>query len=206
MFILLRHGQSQANAREPGVGYDSGLSDVGKNQAKEAAEFINRYYDVDSVVSSPFRRCIETAEPLCTSTGHDARLEPLLHEFFNIEWFGDDLRDITFPTLNEIAAEYSHVNGDYKDDRWWPLVAERGLDVDTRLRHFSRYLSMGEYPGKTIVCVGHWASIASLAYAFKPDINIPEVGNASVTIIEQRAKMNRIVMQDYDGFLRNPSC
>ena len=206
VFILMRHAQSQANARELGVGYDSHLSEAGRKQAKEAADFIRRYYDVDAIISSPFRRCIETAAPLCEMIGATLRLEPLLHEFFNVEWFGDDLRDITFPELSEIAESYDCVGGLYDEGRWWPEIAERAMEVDGRLRQLSRYLSMGEYPGKTIVCVGHWASVASLAYAFKPDITIPEIGNASVTIIEQRGRMNRIVMQDYDGFIRDPTC
>ena len=206
VFILMRHAQSRANARETGVGYNSSLSEIGVKQAKEAADFVTRYYDVDTVICSPFTRCLETARPLCEAVGTKARLEPLLHEFFNVEWFGDDLRDIEFPSLPDIAASAEWVGGEYEEGRWWPQIAERGMAVDARLRQLSRYLSVGEYPGKTIVCVGHWASVASLAYAFKPDISIPEIGNASVTIIEQRGRMNRIVMQDYDGFMRDPTC
>ncbi len=42
-------------------------------------------------------------------------------------------------------------------------------------------LLSSEFDAEKVICIGHWASIASLAYAMVPDIDLPVVDNAAVT-------------------------
>ena len=68
---LVRHGESEGNA---GISeeIDCGLTVFGRRQAAHTAVRLARN-DVTAVLSSPFRRTIESAMPLCRHT--DLELE-----------------------------------------------------------------------------------------------------------------------------------
>ena len=96
--LLLRHGRTSANAsgvlagRSPGVELD----DVGVRQAAEAATRIAPL-PIRAVVSSPLRRCRQTARAVLD--GHDLglemRTESGLIECGYGSWTGRKLRDLT---------------------------------------------------------------------------------------------------------------
>ena len=63
MLIVVRHGQTNANARGVLLGRDDpGLDDVGRMQASSVAEALASVGRDARVVSSPLRRALETAE------------------------------------------------------------------------------------------------------------------------------------------------
>lgn len=60
--FLVRHGEAAANWSEAS---DPGLSDLGRQQAEEAAERLKQHLPGDALLlSSPLRRAVETAGPL----------------------------------------------------------------------------------------------------------------------------------------------
>jgi len=184
-FYLIRHGESMGN-----IGMDSGvdppLSPRGLAQAKTTATWLAERLDADTaLLSSPFERCVATAAEIAAATGLRVELTPPLHELFLEEWF--PWGKTKFPTLKEIAERRSDVVSPNSDDtRWWPDKHEDWVDVDVRMGMFRNILLGGAYPAPTIVCVGHWASVQSLAKAMVHSLEMPFVENASVTKIIYR--------------------
>jgi len=75
---LLRHGQSQANAGISDT-IDCSLTDLGKRQAEAVAEALSPV-GVDVILSSPYRRCLETAELIRRRSGAAAEFWPAIGE------------------------------------------------------------------------------------------------------------------------------
>ena len=72
--ILIRHGYPSSwdetlKAREVLTHrrLDSGLADIGKQQARLSAEHLVTCGGADAVITSPFRRCLETADAIATA-------------------------------------------------------------------------------------------------------------------------------------------
>lgn len=76
---LLRHGQTEFNVKKLVQGRcDSPLTDLGRQQAQAAAEWLKAHGVVpDKVVSSPLGRAMDTASLVaCEILGPDAAVEP----------------------------------------------------------------------------------------------------------------------------------
>lgn len=189
-FYLVRHGESLGNIGLA-AGFDSGLSPLGYVQSHECAEFLKSYCDADTLIlSSPFRRCVCTAEAIAEKIGAAVRLEPALHEVFIAEWF--PLKLVKLPALKKICSQHPLATGAYNGRRWWPDKNEDEHDLEMRMGMFRNRLLGKEFPNRKIICVGHWASIAALFKSFCPETDLPIVSNASVTRL------------DFDGAQCNP--
>lgn len=126
---LIRHGQKQPHAGDPG------LTDIGIKQAKQTGEYLSQF-PITKIVSSPFKRTVETAEQIAQvlnikHTLHDALVERMnwsdptvTRQQFLQEWikatndreyvpqFGDSslATGQKIETLvNEIATEDEHI-------------------------------------------------------------------------------------------------
>lgn len=75
--LLIRHGLPEAGWGS--AGSDPGLSDIGRKQAESTAEALRRYGPLD-VVSSPMRRCLETASPYAMWRGRAPTVEVRVSE------------------------------------------------------------------------------------------------------------------------------
>jgi broad specificity phosphatase PhoE len=94
--LLVRHGQTDDN-REPirVQGFtDTPLNDVGRRQAAEVAERLQRTVDVRSLWASDLSRARETAEAIGARMGLVARLDPRLREASRGRWEGQRFIDI----------------------------------------------------------------------------------------------------------------
>lgn len=81
LLYLVRHAQSEGNAKIPGAGKDAVLTDLGHRQAAAAgAALAALRQPVDHVVASPYVRTLQTAEAIRRATGAPASIVPLLHE------------------------------------------------------------------------------------------------------------------------------
>jgi len=121
---LVRHGKPQASWGDHGADPDPGLDDEGHAQAKAAARALLALPPEERpvrVVSSPLRRCRETAEPLAELLGVDPVIEA-------------DVAEI--PTPADLAAEarpgwlrqaftgeWRDISGDRDYARWAAGVA-----------------------------------------------------------------------------------
>lgn len=181
-FYLIRHAQSMGN-----IGMDSGndpdLSPLGRAQAEHCATFMQDYCDKDTLIlSSPFERCLKTAEAIATQNSLKIRIVVALHELFAREWFV--MKKVKLISLAEKARKHPLVVGYYDNGKWWPDDNETQQEVEIRMAMLRNRLVSHEYDSDKIICIGHWASIAALAHAMVPDIDIPFVDNATVTKID----------------------
>ncbi len=63
VLVLLRHGQTDLNLHRLLQGAsDYPLNATGRQQSRQAGEFVRRHYEIDKVISSPRRRALETLE------------------------------------------------------------------------------------------------------------------------------------------------
>ena len=74
---LVRHGRATGGWD---VDPDPGLDDVGVEQARRLVDRLARPLGARPIVTSPLRRCRETAAPLATRWGGGADVEPLVTE------------------------------------------------------------------------------------------------------------------------------
>jgi broad specificity phosphatase PhoE len=73
--ILVRHGypiawdqRLKVRGTEPHLRLDSALAAIGQAQAKRSADHVAALGAVSAVLSSPFRRCLETADAIAAAT------------------------------------------------------------------------------------------------------------------------------------------
>lgn len=155
--VLVRHGETPYTAQKRYSGRsDIPLSEHGVDQAARAAGRIHALLpDLAAVVSSPLRRCLETAAALDQGSGEfEVVVEPDLVECDFGEWDG-----LTFA---EVRASYPN-----ELDRWLasPLVAPPGGEsmqqVAIRVRRAMRRLQQ-RYAGQQIAVVSHVTPIKCL--------------------------------------------
>jgi phosphohistidine phosphatase SixA len=65
---LVRHGSAGSRDDTDPDDNERGLDPAGRNQAAKLAEWL-RHAPVDRILSSPYRRCVETVEPLAEALG-----------------------------------------------------------------------------------------------------------------------------------------
>ena len=62
--FLIRHGESQSNAGLPTTSPNNvALTPQGRQQARHVADFLKFYPSLDLIVTSPYLRAKQTAEP-----------------------------------------------------------------------------------------------------------------------------------------------
>src|SRR5438093_137985 len=76
---IVRHAQSEGNAKRPGAALDCALTEIGRQQAAAVAQCLTTL-GVDHIFASPYLRTLETAEAIRAATGAPAEVLPLLHE------------------------------------------------------------------------------------------------------------------------------
>lgn len=73
---LIRHGQKQPHAGDPG------LTDIGIKQAQQTGEYLSQF-PITKIVSSPFKRTVETAEQIARVLNLEHTLDDALVERMN---------------------------------------------------------------------------------------------------------------------------
>ncbi|GAA2814951.1 histidine phosphatase family protein [Kribbella solani] len=93
--LLLRHGESLWNAEHRYQGQQgTGLSARGRQQAKDAADYL-RTYAIDAVVASDLQRVTETLQPYLDSRDHvDVRIDRRWREIDVGSWGGRTFTDV----------------------------------------------------------------------------------------------------------------
>jgi broad specificity phosphatase PhoE len=97
--LVVQHGEKE---RLPG---DPGLTDLGREQAVRAAEWIGERTAIDAVWCSPLRRAVETAAPLVEHGGLDLVVDERLRERMN--WEGPDVQP-----FEEFLTDWARVAAD----------------------------------------------------------------------------------------------
>ncbi|MEU0623019.1 bifunctional RNase H/acid phosphatase [Streptomyces rubiginosohelvolus] len=149
--VLLRHGETALTPEKRfsgSGGTDPELSAVGRGQAERAAGHFAALGTVEEIVSSPLRRCRETAAAVAARLGLDVRIDESLRETDFGAWEG-----LTFGEVRErygddltawLASPDTAPTGGGES---FAQVAERVAAARDRL--------VARYAGRTVLLVTH---------------------------------------------------
>ncbi|OCC09902.1 bifunctional RNase H/acid phosphatase [Streptomyces sp. PTY087I2] len=149
--VLLRHGETALTPEKRfsgSGGTDPELSATGRGQAERAAEHFAALGTVQEIVSSPLRRCRETAAAVAARLGLDVRIDESLRETDFGAWEG-----LTFGEVRErygddltawLASPDTAPTGGGES---FAEVAERVAAARDRL--------VARYAGRTVLLVTH---------------------------------------------------
>ncbi|MFE4825666.1 bifunctional RNase H/acid phosphatase [Streptomyces sp. NPDC056672] len=157
-FVLLRHGETALTPEKRFSGSGGGdpeLSATGRRQAEAVATALAARGTVQDIVSSPLRRCRETAAAVASRLGLDVTVEEGLRETDFGAWEG---------------LSFAEVRERYPDDlsAWLasPAVAPTGggesfATVGRRVRA-ARDRLLDRYQGRTVLLVTHVTPVKTL--------------------------------------------
>lgn len=172
---MIRHGKAAAGWDADA---DPGLDDLGRRQAEAAADDIEKRVGAPlPVLSSPLRRCRETAEPLSGRWGLQPVIEPRVAEVpspvEDLRARGEWLRSIMAGTWADAVAagDGKHTAYDSKLLAWRQSVVDALLELENDTVIFSHFIAIN-------VALGH-AVEDPRVICFKPD-------NGSVTVFETK--------------------
>jgi broad specificity phosphatase PhoE len=179
---VVRHGHVHASATDP---EDPGLSEQGHSQAASVAEELQgRLPGKLPIVTSPMRRCRETAAPLCALWGVEPLVEPRVAEvpgpppekLPRAEWIRRSLL-VDWPEFIELGR--SLVSGyDSMLTNWRAGVLEAVLACPHDAVIFSHFVPVNVLTGR--------ATGSERVACFLPD-------HTSVTIFETRGHGIRLI-------------
>ncbi|MFD3414873.1 bifunctional RNase H/acid phosphatase [Streptomyces cyaneofuscatus] len=157
-FVLLRHGETLLTPEKRfsgSGGTDPELSAVGRDQAARAAAHFAALGAVQEIVSSPLRRCRETAAAVADRLGLDVRIEDGLRESDFGAWEG--------LTFGEVRERYGDDLTTWLAD---PETAPTGggesfAEVAERVAAARDRLT-ARYAGRTVLVVTHVTPIKTL--------------------------------------------
>ncbi len=121
--FLIRHAQSENNAlpEEQRV-EDPGITELGVQQAERLGAWIPRL-ELTKVITSPFKRALETARRIHASTNLTPHVRTAIHEQGGCYRGYPEIGMVGRPGLNrsEIEERYPgfHVADDIDGDGWW---------------------------------------------------------------------------------------
>ncbi|MET9090878.1 bifunctional RNase H/acid phosphatase [Streptomyces cyaneofuscatus] len=157
-FVLLRHGETLLTPEKRfsgSGGTDPELSATGRDQAARAAAHFAALGTVQEIVSSPLRRCRETAAAVADRLGLDVRIEDGLRETDFGAWEG--------LTFGEVRERYGDDLTTWLAD---PEAAPTGggesfAEVAERVAAARDRLT-ARYAGRTVLAVTHVTPIKTL--------------------------------------------
>ncbi|MGW9429030.1 bifunctional RNase H/acid phosphatase [Streptomyces decoyicus] len=157
-FVLLRHGETPLTPEKRfsgSGGTDPVLSAAGRRQAEETAAGLAARGTIQAIVSSPLRRCRETAGAVADRLGLEVRIEEGLRETDFGAWEG-----LTFAEVRER----------YPDDldAWLgsakvaPTGGGESFATVARRVAVARDKLLARYAGKTVLVVTHVTPVKTL--------------------------------------------
>ncbi len=184
---LIRHGRPASTWG--GDDEDPGLDEAGKAQARAVAEALMAAppeFRPVSVVSSPLRRCRETAQPLADILGMPVEIDPAVGEIPTPAGLANDERPAWL--RKSFTGDWSAIEGDIDYEAWRRGVAS-ALSHRGGAAVFSHYVAIN-------------AVISSLAgsdqvIVFRPDhtsCTTLDAGPGGLTLVERGAEASTSVL------------
>jgi broad specificity phosphatase PhoE len=156
--IVMRHGQSEWNLRMTQTGRDPGIADphltgAGHAQAEAAVDRL-AHLPIRRIITSPYRRALQTATPLARALGItiEVNLGVREHKAYSC--------DVGSPT-SKIAAEWPHLDFAHVPEVWWPEHNETSPAVKQRAEAFQAQMRASADWDHTLV-VSHWGFLMAL--------------------------------------------
>ncbi len=182
-FLLIRHGQSQANLDNIFAGHtDVPLTELGQKQAKLTADFIAGNFAVDAVYASDLARAFATGEAVAKAFGLPITAHKGLREIYGGDWEQAHYPDLPVKYPKEFSVWLKDIGNAYCPS------GESVRELQQRLVATLSEIA-NENEGKTVVIATHACAIRSvMSYCEQKGVegmkDIPWVSNASVTIVE----------------------
>lgn len=152
-FILVRHGQIQANVNKLWHGWtDSHLTEEGKLQATKAGtRLANEHQDISAVYASPLQRTRDTAHAIASALDHQVQIHHDLKEYGIGELEGESFSD-----LHKVHGFFNKVE---QDRHYAPQGGESIHQVATRITNALQEIAE-KHRGEKVVAVSHGAAMA----------------------------------------------
>ena len=182
--VVVRHGATALTAEKRfsgGLGSSNpGLTDEGRSQVREVAEWLSPIGEVvDVVITSPVRRTRESAEILAEQLGVDLVEEPRFAEMEFGAWDGLTFAEVHDQRPDEIESWLGSLDVAPAGGETFREVEKRVLDGLSRV--------LESYAGKTVVVVSHVTPIKVLvAHAVDAPLTAlfrMELSTASVSVV-----------------------
>jgi broad specificity phosphatase PhoE len=182
LFYFLRHGETTASRTGGFCGsIDPELTPEGSQMAEDFATAY-RSLGWTAIYSSPLRRAVATARPLCQAAGRAPILTEGLREIAYGQWEGKTPKDVE----REFHDDYLR----WVEDPGWnaPTGGERGIDLARRAGLVLEEIE-GSHPQGKVLIVSHKATIRLMICSlmgidvgrFRDRIDVPV---ASVALVE----------------------
>lgn len=191
--ILIRHGQSLANANNLFAGHsDFDLSDFGKQQARLAASYLRKKESLDAIYASDLLRAYHTATPIGEAFGIPVIKDTGFREIYAGEWESLSFDDIA----TRYAASFSVWKNDYSHAR--PVGGESTEEVYRRVVPHVKELAQ-KHDGGTILIASHATVVRAVeacaggyradetgkvSFCYNASINIYSYENGTISPIE----------------------
>lgn len=157
-FVLLRHGETALTPQKRfsgSGGTDPELSAVGRGQAEHAADAFAARGTVQEIVSSPLRRCRETAGVVAARLGLEVRIEDGLRETDFGAWEG--------LTFGEVRERYgADLDAWLASAKAAPTGGGESFAEVARRVAATRDRLVTRYAGRTVLVVTHVTPIKTL--------------------------------------------
>ena len=181
---MIRHGKAAAGWDADA---DPGLDDLGRKQAEAAADDIEKRVGAPlPVLSSPLRRCRETAEPLSGRWGLQPVIEPRVAEVpspvEDLRARGEWLRSIMAGTWADAVAagDGKHTAYDSKLLAWRQSVVDALLELENDTVIFSHFIAINTPFGETKRVQVKVEMQGSVISPIKASISIDSVGKQCI--------------------------
>ncbi|GGR02895.1 bifunctional RNase H/acid phosphatase [Streptomyces netropsis] len=157
-FVLLRHGETALTPQKRfsgSGGSDPELSPAGRRQAEQAAAALAARGTVQAVVSSPVRRCRETAAVVAARLGLEVRIDEGLREADFGAWEG-----LTFAEVRERHPD--DLDAWLASSKAAPTGGGESFAAVARRVALSRDKLIARYAGRTVLLVTHVTPVKTL--------------------------------------------
>lgn len=175
---LIRHGKPSATWG--GDDDDPGLDETGQAQARAARDWLLSRPELERprlVVSSPLRRCRETAEPTAVALGVQAEIDPVVGEIPTPANLSPEARP---SWLREaFQGTWAEIKGDLDYEAWRTAIVQ-SLAARGNTAVFSHYVAIN-------AAVSRLLGVPQVL-AFRPD-------HASITVLETDGTTVRLIEQ-----------
>ncbi|WP_329151613.1 bifunctional RNase H/acid phosphatase [Streptomyces sp. NBC_01456] len=201
-FVLLRHGETALTPEKRfsgSGGTDPELSAAGRRQAEATAAALAARGTIEAVVSSPLRRCRETAEAVASRLGLEVRIEEGLRETDFGAWEG-----LTFAEVRERHSE--DLDAWLASAKAAPTGGGESFAAVARRVAVARDKLLARHAGRTVLLVTHVTPVKTLVRLalgappealFRMELSAASLsavayysdGNASVRLLNETAHL-----------------
>lgn len=189
--IMIRHGQSVANAENRFAGHSNfDLSELGRKQAELGADYYKDKFRPDVIVSSDLLRAHNTALPFAEAYGMPINDTEGLRELYAGEWEG--------LTIDEISLHYADDFDKWKYDFSNARCTGGESTQELYKRIVREILSLARrYEGKVVLAATHATPIRAVeayanGYPAHEIHRVEFVKNASLNIFEYDSDTDRL--------------